>query len=230
MAPIRLEMLSGSVLVFDDPAPLIRLFVGPDGTDGYDDWARRSPRDHLVAEDVTVLNTYARARSGHVHWQALLADRAPAWLADIDPRWDAATTSESTWKRAGIEQKVGVAFEAMCGPHRGLSVVSKMLHLKRPRLIPLLDALVVEQLGLGVASRATPNVKAGYAARVIAHLAAQARANHVALADIQRELQAEGIALSAIRLIDILVWSSHPAASLRAPIERHIRVVPDPPR
>jgi hypothetical protein len=229
MAPIRLEMLSGSVLVFDDPAPLIRLFVGPDGIDGYDDWARRSPRDHLVAEDVTVLNTYARARSGHVHWQALLADRAPAWLAGIDPRWDAATTSESTWRRAGIERKVEAAFEAMCGPHLGLSVVSKMLYLKRPRLIPLLDALVVEQLGLGVPSTATPDVKAGYAARVIAHLATQARANLGALAGIQRDLEAEGIELSAIRLIDILVWSSHPGASLRAPIERHIRVMPDPP-
>jgi hypothetical protein len=101
MAPIRLEMLSGSVLVFDDPAPLIRLFVGLDGTDGYDDWARRSPRDHLVAEDVTVLNTYARARSGHVHWQALLADRAPAWLADIDPRRRWLTTGPVSPRRVG---------------------------------------------------------------------------------------------------------------------------------
>jgi hypothetical protein len=224
MAPIRLEMLSGSVLVFGDPAPLVRLFVGPDGTDGYDDWARRSPPDHLVAEDVTVLNTYARARSGHAHWRTLLDDRAPAWLADIDPRWDAAMTPESAWKRAAIERKVEAAFEAMCGPHRGVSVVSKMLHLKRPRLIPLLDALVVEQLGLGVPPRATPEVKAGYAARIIAHLAAQARANRAALVGIQRELRAEGVELSAIRIIDILVWSSHPAASLRAPIEHHIRV------
>jgi len=230
MAPIRLEMLSGSVLTFDDPAPLIRLFVGPDGIDGYDDWARRSPPDHLVAEDVTVLNTYARARSGHVHWQALLDDQAPAWLANIDPGWDAAMTGESAWERAGIERRVEAAFEAMCGPHRGLSVVSKMLHLKRPRLIPLLDALVVEQLGLGVPSQATPEVKAGYAARVIAHLAAQARSNRAALVGLRRELGAEGIELSAIRLIDILVWSSHPAASLRAPIERHIRVLPRPER
>ena len=50
-------------------------------------------------------------------------------------------------------RKVEAAFAAMCGPYRGLSVVSKMLHLKRPRLIPLLDALVVEQLGPGVPSR-----------------------------------------------------------------------------
>ena len=177
MSSIRLEMLSGSVLVFDDPAPLIRLFVGPDGIDGYDGWARKTPPNRLVAEDVTVLNTYARARSGHVRWQALLEDRAPAWLAAIDPGWDSATTDESEWERAGIGSKVEAAFAAMCGPYRGLSVVSKMLHLKRPRLIPLLDALVVEQLGPSVPSGATPEVKAEYAARVIAHLAAQARAN-----------------------------------------------------
>ena len=72
MPPIRLEMLSGSVLVFDDPAPLIRLFVGPDGstasTAGTQDAAEPSRRRGIV----TVLNTYARARSGHVRWQALL--------------------------------------------------------------------------------------------------------------------------------------------------------------
>jgi hypothetical protein len=99
-----------------------------------------------------------------------------------------------------------------------------MLHLKRPRLIPLLDALVVEQLGPGVPSQAAPEVKAAYAARVIAHLAAQARSNRAALARLQRELADEGIELSAIRLIDILVWSSHPAASLQAPVEHRIRV------
>ena len=228
MSSIRLEMLSGSVLVFDDPAPLIRLFVGPDGIDGYDGWARKTPPNRLVAEDVTVLNTYARARSGHVRWQALLEDRAPAWLAAIDPSWDAATTDESEWERAEIGSKVEAAFAAMCGPYRGLSVASKMLHLKRPRLIPLLDALVVEQLGPSVPSGATPEVKAEYAARVIAHLAAQARANRTALVDLQGELRKEGIELSAIRLIDILLWSSHPAASLGAPIERHIRVKPGP--
>ena len=181
MSSIRLEMLSGSVLVFDDPAPLIRLFVGPDGVDGYDGWARKTPPNRLVAEDVTVLNTYARARSGHVRWQALLEDRAPAWLAAIDPSWDSATTDESEWECAEIGSKVEAAFAAMCGPYRGLSVASKMLHLKRPRLIPLLDALVVEQLGPSVPSGATPEVKAEYAARVIAHLAAQARANRTGL-------------------------------------------------
>ncbi|MGH3074910.1 MAG: DUF6308 family protein [Gaiellales bacterium] len=228
MSPIRLEMLSGSVLVFDDPAPLIRLFVGPDGVDGYDGWARKTPPNRLVAEDVTVLNTYARARSGHVRWQELISDRGPAWLAAIDPGWDAAMTDESEWERAEIRSKVEAAFTAMCGPYRGLSVASKMLHLKRPRLIPLLDALVVEHLGPSVPSAAPPGVKAEYAARVIAHLATQARSNRAALAGLQRELGKEGIELSAIRLIDILLWSSHPAASLGAPIERHIRVSAGP--
>ncbi|MGH3138449.1 MAG: DUF6308 family protein [Gaiellales bacterium] len=228
MSPIRLEMLSGSVLVFDDPAPLIRLFVGPEGVDGYDGWARKTPPNRLVAEDVTVLNTYARARSGHVRWQELIADRAPAWLAAIDPGWDAALTDESEWERAEIRSKVEAAFTAMCGPYRGLSVASKMLHLKRPRLIPLLDALVVELLGPSVPSAAAPEVKAEYAARAIAHLAVQARANRAALVSLQHRLGKEGIELSAIRLIDILLWSSHPAASLGAPIERHIRVPAGP--
>jgi hypothetical protein len=226
MPPIRLEMLSGAVLVFDDPAPLIRLFVGADETFGYDDWARETPPNQLVADDVSALNRYARARSGHAHWQELLEDHAPAWLAALDPGWDAATTDESEWERADIGRKVEAAFAAMCGPHRGLSVVSKMLHLKRPRLIPLMDAFVVEQLGLAVPSPATPAMKAEYAGRVVTHLAGQARSNRAALVDLQRELDRDGIERSAIRLIDILVWSAHPAANVGAPIERRVRLLP----
>lgn len=38
---------------------------------------------------------------------------------------------------------------AMKGPRRDVAVITKMLHLKRPSLVPVLGSLVIEQLGGG---------------------------------------------------------------------------------
>jgi hypothetical protein len=57
MTPIRLEMLTGSALVFDDPAPLVRLFAG-EGIDGYEVWARGSPRYRLVTDEFTAIKIF----------------------------------------------------------------------------------------------------------------------------------------------------------------------------
>ncbi len=109
------------------------------------------------------------------------------------------------------------------GHHRGVSVASKLLHFKRPRLIPLLDALALEQLGVPVPGGADDGLRATVAAELTTHLAGQARANRAALAALQAEVSAEGAELSAIRLIDILLWSSHPAAGTGLPVERTVR-------
>jgi hypothetical protein len=77
----------------------------------------------------------------------VLAEPAPAWLDAISRGWDVVTTSERSWRNNQISERLEVPFAALCGPYRGLSIVSKVLHLKRPRLVPLLDALVIEQLG-----------------------------------------------------------------------------------
>ena len=39
------------------------------------------------------------------------------------------------------------ALIAITAPHRNVSVSTKMLHLKRPALIPVLDDLVIENIG-----------------------------------------------------------------------------------
>jgi hypothetical protein len=225
VAPIRIETLSRGILEFEDPASLIRLFVASDESIGYDNWVEKSPPDRVVQEDISAVNRFMRARSGHRHWEAVIRDNAPTWLAAINPEWDAVSTSEHEWHQLQIGPRLEEAFAAMCGPYRGLSIVSKVLHLKRPRLVPLLDALVIEQLGQPVSATSTGPVKARAAAQIITHLAGQARANRTAVTELQDELHADGIYRSAIRLMDILIWAAHPAAGLRAPLERRIRLI-----
>jgi hypothetical protein len=225
VAAIRIETLSGGVLVYEDAAALIRLFVRSDESIGYDRWIEHSPPDRVVPEDISVLNRFMRARTSLRHWDDACSDPHPTWLAAIDPAWDAAAVSESDWATLQITDRLETAFLALCGPYRGLSIASKVLHLKRPNLIPLLDALVVEQLGMPISSQATSRVKARAAAKIITHIAAQARANAPELGVLQDELQDAGIHRSAIRLLDILIWAAHPAAGLRAPLERRLRLL-----
>ena len=79
-----------------------------------------------------------------------------------------------------------------------------MLHLKRPRLFPVMDSLVVQQLGVG----STPVIEA------LDHLRIVGRANVAALNLIAANLHDVGFARSRVRILDSLLWMSHPATSL----------------
>ena len=84
---------------------------------------------------------------------------------------------------------------------------------------------MLEQLGVPVPGGKDDGVRAAVAAELTTHLAAQARANREALAELQSELAVEEAHLSAIRLIDILLWASIRAAGLRLPVERRVRLL-----
>jgi hypothetical protein len=58
------------------------------------------------------------------------------------------------------------AFEAIRAPYRTQAVATKVLHLKRWRLVPVLDSLVAQQLG---ASASTPTIT------LVEHLRAHGR-------------------------------------------------------
>jgi hypothetical protein len=221
---ITIQTPARGALVFPDPAPIVRWFVSP-GTGAYDAWARTTPPNRITSQDISALNRFARARTPERHWEAVISDRKWAWLKALDPEWDAATTTEDAWAKQDIHGRLVTAFGVLCGPHRGISVASKLLYFKRPRLIPLLDALVLEQLGVPVPGGNDNEERAAVAADLTTHLAAQARANRAALAALQVELGGAAADLSAIRLIDILLWSSHPAAGLRLPVERSVRLL-----
>jgi hypothetical protein len=89
------------------------------------------------------------------------------------------------------------------GPGRGLSVGTKVLHLKRPRMFPVLDRLVLERLGV---TASVPVV------RVIEHLRGDGVRNLDRLLEIQRAIAPRERSL--VRILDVLVWSSHPAAGI----------------
>jgi hypothetical protein len=69
------------------------------------------------------------------------------WLTAIPVGFDLFGASDAAWK--GVRPFAAEGLAAMVAPYRGLSTGSKVLHLKRPRLFPVMDSFVVQQLGVG---------------------------------------------------------------------------------
>ena len=50
--------------------------------------------------------------------------------------------SDDQWQRNGCSDRIGTLFAEIFGLHRRAAVVTKLMHLKRPNLIPICDSLV----------------------------------------------------------------------------------------
>lgn len=154
-----------------------------------------------------------RARSKHEWWEAVL-NRELDWLAALNPELDLISAAEDEWQAADGERLAAAALAATIGPRRGPSVATKVLHLKRPRLFPVLDDFVAVMLGVNMPDDAPAERRIEIASRLMFHLRAQGRANLEQLQTIQALLSAEGTDRPLVRILDAIVWFSHPAAGV----------------
>jgi hypothetical protein len=201
------RITTGPSLVIEDAGQLALDFFRTDSSSapgGYDDQAGHGERDRVTKADIIAINTTMRARSPHTVWDALINGTAPhGWLAQLDPEWDLIAVDDETWQTRGRSALQG-AIQATAGPGRGLSVATKVLHLKRPKLFPVLDSLVLQQLGV---TDSVPPM------RVIEHLRTEGRRNLDGLKSVQLQVSAH-YDRSLVRILDVLLWASHPAAGL----------------
>lgn len=212
---LRIVRLDGGELVLDGGG-LARLFFEVDpssvGVGAYDSLAGIGRPDRIEIADVQALNRTMRARSAHARW-ADLVDRELVWLREIPLDLDLIETDDDGWAAARGDELVRAALSGVIAHGRGASVATKLLHLKRPRLFPILDALVVDLLGRSAPEAAATQRRVGEeAARVVVHLRREGRRNVDALRAIQERLAAEGYQRSLVRILDAALWLSHPAA------------------
>jgi hypothetical protein len=198
---------SGPSLLIEDAERLVMAFFRTDPSSapgGYDDLAGRGDRDRVTRADIVAINTTMRARSPHHVWEALIGAAEPqAWLLVLDPTWGLVELDDDIWQekaRPAVEH----ALTGAIAPGRGLSVATKVLHLKRPRMFPVLDSLVLQQLGV---TDSVPTMK------VMDHLRAEGRRNLDALVSVQANV-AKQYDRSLVRILDVLLWTSHPAAGM----------------
>jgi hypothetical protein len=201
---LRVARLDGDELVLDGALALELLAREPPQAAGGDP-------HRIGAADLLELNRM-RARSPAARWADLLDARLP-WLRAIPADLDLIEPDDAAWDAARGERLVADALRATLGPGRSVSVATKMLYLKRPRLFPMLDGLVAELLGGPVTAEA-PAARADQAMRLVLHVRAEGRRNLDALTALQGRLAAGGIRRSLVRILDAALWLSHPAAGL----------------
>lgn len=161
-----------------------------------------------------------RSRAKHAYWQPVFED-AQTWLGEIPDDLDIIEADDTEWEAARGAALVSKAIESCIRPQIALARSTKVLHLKRPHLFPVLDELVVEVMGLSLPAK--PEQRVAVAKRVTAAIRREGRRNIDPLHNIQAELAKDDIKLSLVRIFDIALWFSHPAAGVKG-AKREIRV------
>ncbi len=199
-------VIPGMSLVVADPGEQARVFLTGRGNLAYDEYVASgvSPRHRIAREDVAVINTFMGGRSPYGDWAELLAARSISQLRRIDPTWNLFTTSERLWRDADVPARLLRLFERVTGPGIGISRATKLLHIKRPDLIPICDSNVVRTLGVR-------GDDAAAGVEVVGLLREQRTVLRPVLRELQRELRAtDGIRRSLPRIADALIWGAEP--------------------
>ncbi len=212
---LHIRRLDGERLVLDGYGLANSFFLGDPSSiapGSYDSLAGHGARDQITTADVTAINTTMRARGSHKNWEGI-TNRDLDWLAAIDPGLDL-LADDDLWEAADGAQLSEIALRATIGPGRGPSVATKVLHLKRPNLFPVLDDFVAVMLGINMPGDATAGRRVEIAATLMAHIREQGRANLPELTAVQGRLRAQGISRPLVRIFDAIVWFSHPASGV----------------
>ena len=172
---------------------------------GYDD--HRNVTDSVTAEDVEAANNlYARLSSldrgritHSVEIQERLAEIGDAELGRLD---------EDGWN--GVVARIGPLFSAFLSlPNAGLAECTKVLHIKRPCLIPVLDPYVVKFLTGNELDRSVFStgelLQIGLACLKIVR--ADLLRNEAQLSELQAGLADLPVPLTNVRLHGILCWT-----------------------
>lgn len=211
MVTIAIERLDGRAPLTIQHAELVaEVFFRIDPSarpGGYDEYIEtsRSRDDRIVAEDISTINRTMRARSPLWAWTNLIEDGRLTWLAALGRDWDLLASDDATWRARGCSQALATAFDGIKGRYRGRAVATKLLHLKRPALVPVCDSFVEWQVG------ARSSIES---VALVEYIRSQGRRNLTELLAIQTSLARRGIRRSLVRVFDALLWSTHPASEL----------------
>jgi hypothetical protein len=174
------------------------------GPNAYDDCVLAGDNpDRITTDDIAAVNRTMAARTPHKCWAAFTEATADEpWLIALSSDWDLYAMPEPEWLEHVVHKHLGTAFEKVMGPYRGPAVATKVLHIKRPRLIPVCDSYVARTMGMTYGDE----VSWRDLLRLVMHLRKQGQANLEALLEIHARLSAIGIERTLVRILDALLW------------------------
>lgn len=197
-------VIPGLSLVVADPVGQAREFLTARGNLAYDEYVASgvSPRHRIAREDVAAINTFMGGRSPYGDWAELLEARSISQLRRVDPTWNLFATSDHDWRAADVPAQLHRLFERVTRKGIGISRATKLLHIKRPDLIPICDSFVVRTLGVR-------GDDAAAGVEVVGLLREQRTVFRPVLRELQKELLAsDGIRRSLPRIADALIWGA----------------------
>jgi hypothetical protein len=172
---------------------------------GYDDC--HDVNNVITRENVKVANRLF-ARVGNVVAEKIIqSDSIRNALATID-NIELGEISEENWK--DYKNKLYRLLESFCSIKGvGIAVATKILYLKRPKLIPILDSFVIKfLLGMDVVNIQNKQRLVDIGVRAIDVIREDMRGNSEAFTELQKRVSDLPIPLEKVRLYDILVWST----------------------
>ncbi|MFZ5854209.1 MAG: DUF6308 family protein [Chloroflexota bacterium] len=138
----------------------------------------------------------------------------------LDPAGQLFEPTDHDWARLRVAERLSEAFEAVIRPRLKVAVTTTVPHIKRPELIPVLDSVVMQQIGMHESDDVAVWVQA------IAHVRAVSRDNLLALRTVREHLESKGIhGRSLVRILDAFLWTASPGAGLFRRLEDWERVV-----
>ena len=232
MTSITIERMAGrGTITIPDLAAVIGAYYRAPGMathlkpGGYDNPGDDEDPHRITRADIRAANALA----AHIRsdaWRAFVdAPAAPKWLSALPDEPDALRVPPDAW----TEHRTAVrdAIDALSGERPKSAGITKVLHRKRPHLVPLVDSLVREQIG-APAEPARMDVDGLMA--VIDHLVAQAVRHHATLQDaIASANGPDGVrGISTLRALDIALWATHPRSTITTGLRTTIAVDPSP--
>lgn len=205
---VNLVPLNGSAFTIDYAGELAEYFFRTNASStspkAYAAWVlKEADPDRITVGDVVAVNGTMAARTPHKHWTSFTdAETDEPWLAVLDPEWDLYAMPEKEWLQHVVHRPLGEAFKAIMGPYRRPAVVTKVLHIKRPRLIPICDSYVASAMGVTFGDEANWRDLLN----LVMHLRRQGQTNLDSLVAIQERLRKAGIERSLVRILDALLW------------------------
>jgi len=174
------------------------------GAHSYDTYitSGASPPNRVTDADVTAINGSMRARSRRAAWAPLIKRGELPELVVLPVELDLFQASEADWAQLGARERVSALFQSVMTKGIGITGATKLLHIKRPALIPVCDSYVLGFMGI-------PNIGAASGLALMDNLREIRGDLLPPLLELQRFLTEHGYSRTLVRVVDALLWTGY---------------------
>lgn len=191
----------GPELVIDDAMAFARAAVKAADEAGIGDFDLRARYavDSVVDDaDIRVMNGRMATRADTPVWVARMREASP-WIDRIPITWSPVRIEPDSPQAREAVDLIANAIDRAGARWPYVAVVTKLLHLRRPHLVPIIDSYLLDQLGGG-----------GGLTNTIERIHREAWRNREPLAVIADRLADHRLRRSELRILETCLWASHP--------------------